>query len=216
MLREKLLETTSILLKYADIEKKKQTALRVRTIHTPLTNKRNDIKNAINSYKILNTLIPETTSRFINSQILMKFRSNVNEKIIPNKQDIDVFLTSIDNWNDNLKKDWTTFLKGATHDVLETLKVLLPLVEENKTIIQIMQNINQLINIWPLDDNCVKKLNEYIEEGQKIVEDLGASPDVQVFIKKVLSGKATVFDLNQGVLDWVKAKRLDAKLKVSF
>ena len=56
-----------------------------------------------------------------------------------------------------------------------------------------MQNINQLINIWPLDDNCVKKLNEYIEEGQKIVEDLGASPDVQVFIKKVLSGKATVF-----------------------
>ena len=109
-------------MKYADIEKKKQTALRVRTIHTPLTNKRNDIKNAINSYKILNTLIPETTSRFINSQILMKFRSNVNEKIIPNKQDIDVFLTSIDNWNDNLKKDWTTFLKGATHDVLENTK----------------------------------------------------------------------------------------------
>ena len=65
----------------------------------------------------------------------------------------------------------------------------------------------------------VKNINTLAEDVRKakhITENFSLKPNIEAFLKKVSSGQASVEDLSLEVQDWLNAKGLKKKLKISF
>lgn len=63
---------------------------------------------------------------------------------------------------------------------------------------------------------AVKSLVADVTEAKQITEEFSLNPEVEDFLKKVSSQRATVFDLTPDVLTWLKDKNLTGKLKIRF
>ena len=62
----------------------------------------------------------------------------------------------------------------------------------------------------------VKSLVSDVAEAKKITDEFSLNPEIEDFLKKVSSQRATVFDLTPNVLTWLKEKNLTSKLKICF
>lgn len=62
----------------------------------------------------------------------------------------------------------------------------------------------------------VKSLVADVAEAKQITEEFSLNPEIEDFLKKVSSQRATVFDLTPNVLTWLKEKNLTGKLKIRF
>ena len=63
---------------------------------------------------------------------------------------------------------------------------------------------------------AVNRLAADVAEAKAITESFELNPDIEGFLRKVSSKKATVADLTPAVTQWLKDKRLKGKLKVTF
>lgn len=63
---------------------------------------------------------------------------------------------------------------------------------------------------------AVKNLVADVAEAKQITEEFSLNPEIEFFLKKVSSQRATVFDLTPNVLTWLKEKNLTGKLKIRF
>lgn len=63
---------------------------------------------------------------------------------------------------------------------------------------------------------AVKSLVSDVAEAKQITEAFSLNPEIEDFLKKVSSQRATVNDLTPDVLVWLKEKNLTGKLKIRF
>lgn len=63
---------------------------------------------------------------------------------------------------------------------------------------------------------AVKSLVADVAEAKQITEEFSLNPEIELFLKKVSSQRATVFDLTPNVLTWLKEKNLTGKLRIRF
>lgn len=63
---------------------------------------------------------------------------------------------------------------------------------------------------------AVRSLVADVAEAKQITEEFSLNPEVEAFLKKVSSQRATVVDLTPNVLTWLKEKNLTGKLKIRF
>lgn len=63
---------------------------------------------------------------------------------------------------------------------------------------------------------AIKSLVADVAEAKKITDEFSLNPEIEDFLKKVSSQRATVFDLTPNVLTWLKEKNLTGKLKIRF
>ena len=62
----------------------------------------------------------------------------------------------------------------------------------------------------------INALSEDVRKAKHITDNFSLKPNIEAFLKKVSSGKASVEDLSPEVQDWLNAKGLKKKLKISF
>ena len=63
---------------------------------------------------------------------------------------------------------------------------------------------------------AVKSLVSDVAEAKQITDEFSLNPEIEDFLKKVSSQRATVFDLTPNILTWLKEKNLTSKLKIRF
>ena len=63
---------------------------------------------------------------------------------------------------------------------------------------------------------AIKSLVADVAEAKKITDEFSLNPEIEDFLKKVSSQRATVFDLTPNILTWLKEKNLTGKLKIRF
>lgn len=63
---------------------------------------------------------------------------------------------------------------------------------------------------------AIRDLVSDVNEAQRMVDGFSLSPEIERFLKKVSSQQATVADLDPGVLNWLRDKKLLGKLRVRF
>lgn len=70
-----------------------------------------------------------------------------------------------------------------------------------------------------LGDPSIKAINSLVSnvtKAQKLIETFSLNPEIEEFLKKVSTQRATIFDLTPSVLTWLKEKGLTGKLKIRF
>ena len=70
-------------------------------------------------------------------------------------------------------------------------------------------------NNFPLETDEFSKILKALNETEQISRSIG-SEEVQKFLKKINKDKATISDLNEEIMNWIKENQLENRLKISF
>ena len=66
------------------------------------------------------------------------------------------------------------------------------------------------------DISTFKAMMEGIESADQLITNLGLNQGIISFLQNVNQGKATLADLTDDVLAWIKEEDLETKIKLSF
>ena len=110
-------------------------------------------------------------------------------------------------------QEWSEFYLKATANILsllDTVKGIIP--DENKAIYA--TNKIKKASSWNVTIDNYNYLKQGIAEADKILEDLDLDEDSEIlaFLKLVSEGKATILNLTDEILAWIKAENLADKM----
>ena len=78
-----------------------------------------------------------------------------------------------------------------------------------------MDNI-KTAEIWTTDVSALTKMKNAMENAAILIQSLNMDQEIVSFLTKMTSGSATIVDLNEKVLGWIKSESLECKIKLSF
>ena len=84
-----------------------------------------------------------------------------------------------------------------------------------KKVDQCLQKIQVAAN-WNLGETNYKTLIAGLDSAELLITGLGLDDEIILFLKKTNSNKATLEDLNEKVLKWIKEENLEKKTRISF
>lgn len=67
-----------------------------------------------------------------------------------------------------------------------------------------------------MDVTVYKKLKKALDSADSLIEKMSLDQDIIEFLTKMTSGRATFYDLNDKVMDWIKKESLEKRVKLSF
>lgn len=114
-------------------------------------------------------------------------------------------------------KEWKEYYLNATANILSLLDIVKGIIPDEKKAIYAMNKIRKASS-WNTSIDNYNYLKQGIEEADKILEDLDLEKDsvILAFLKLVSEGKATILNLTDEILAWIKAENLADKLYINF
>ena len=114
-------------------------------------------------------------------------------------------------------KEWKEYYLNATANILRLLDIVKGIIPDEKKAIYAMNKIRKASS-WNTSIDNYNYLKQGIEEADKILEDLDLEKDsvILAFLKLVSEGKATILNLTDEILAWIKAENLADKLYINF
>ena len=55
-----------------------------------------------------------------------------------------------------------------------------------------------------------------IASAEQLIQKLGLDDEIILFLQNTNAGKATLLDLNDKVLNWIRSEKLENKIRISF
>ena len=142
---------------------------------------------------------------------------NVLEQIVASGLASQDGITNADNTfkilQSNMKKEWSkqyTDLTGATVSTLEAIRGIDP-----ENVGNCLQKIQSAEN-WNLDVKKYQIMHTGLDYADHLILELGLDDEIITFLQNTNSGRATLQDLNDKVLAWIRTERLERKIKISF
>lgn len=89
------------------------------------------------------------------------------------------------------------------------------LTNDSKQAKELADNITKTVAGDP-SIKAVKSLVSDVAQAKQIIDEFSLNPEVEGFLKKVSSQRATVLDLTPNILAWLREKNLTSKLKIRF
>ena len=117
---------------------------------------------------------------------------------------------------EQLKKEWAKCYPLVVGSVTSTLRIIQKIdpTEVSKCLLDI-----QSAAVWQNDDSDLphlKTLSNALYNSNAIIERLGLDQEITTFLTKVSSRTATLDDLSDGILAWIRRENLSDKIMVSF
>lgn len=148
-----------------------------------------------------------------------KFNKYLNdtETALANKS-----IANPDTYHNNLSKVFSEFSsawidKTRTYNksLLDELAILRMVHADKKEIQQICNGINN-IQSWPVTDDMVKIYNNAKGRGEELLSKIKFDDDIKEFLQKVNNKQASLLDLNDKILKWIKEEQLENKFILSI
>ena len=112
-----------------------------------------------------------------------------------------------------IKKDWPKHHTSLTSTTVNTLKIIGGI--ESDQVEACLTDIKNA-SAWQMDVTVYKRLKTALDSADSLIEKLSLDQDIISFLTKMTSGKATFYDLNDKVMDWIKKESLEKRVKLSF
>lgn len=113
----------------------------------------------------------------------------------------------------NMKKEWIKLYSDLTGGTVSTLDAIRGIDPDN--VGACLQKI-QPAESWDLDVKKYKTMKAGLDDADQLIISLGLDDEIISFLQNTNSGKATLFDLNDKVLAWIRDEKLERKIRISF
>jgi len=111
------------------------------------------------------------------------------------------------------KKNWVKQYSELTNAKISTLKVISGIDAEK---ISFCLNDIQKAEDWNTDLVVFQTMIEGLKSADQLIANLGLNQEIILFLQKMNQGKATLPDLSDDVLNWIKKEKIESKIKLSF
>lgn len=135
-------------------------------------------------------------------------RSGFTEKDSVSKVETDLKSIQL-----SIKKEWSKQYAALTNSTISTLKVISGIDSEHVT--KCLDGISKG-EIWTTNIGDFKTMNNSLSDANALIAGLGLDQPIIDFLQKMNSGKATVADLDEKVLTWLKTEAMDKRVRLSF
>ena len=112
-----------------------------------------------------------------------------------------------------IKRDWVKYHSFLTTTTVNTLKIIGGI--DSEQVEACLADIKDA-SAWQNDLGVYKKLKKALDGADSMIEKMSLDQDIIAFLTKMTAGKATLFDLNDEVMDWIKKESLEKRVKLSF
>lgn len=116
-----------------------------------------------------------------------------------------------------LGQEWSIFYNKLTSNMLNLLDILKSILQDEKKAIYAANKIKKAAN-WNSTIDNYNYLKQGMDEANLILKnlDIEEKPEILSFLKLVSEGNATIFNLTDDVLAWIKKENLADKLYINF
>jgi len=114
-------------------------------------------------------------------------------------------------------QEWALFYTEYTKNTLSLLDTIKGILKDEKNAIYAANKIKKA-SAWNSVVENYNYLKQGMDEAEGLLKELGLDDDseILVFLKLVSEGKATISDLTEEILLWIKSERLADKIKLTF
>lgn len=114
-------------------------------------------------------------------------------------------------------QEWTDYYFNATANILSLLDIVKEIVPDESKPTYAANKIKKAAT-WNTTIDNYNYLKQGLEEADRILDEVNLDKDseILVFLKLVSEGKATILDLSEEILAWIKSEGIADKIKVSF
>ena len=112
-----------------------------------------------------------------------------------------------------IKKEWSKKYSDLTGSTISTLEAIKGIDSENVN--ACLQKI-QTASEWDVGIDRFKNMLQGIASAEQLIQKLGLDDEIILFLQNTNAGKATLLDLNDKVLNWIRSEKLENKIRVSF
>jgi len=222
-LAESLNRTRSTVEEYQKILALQQERNKYQQAINQLETNHKTLKPLMESYRTLKVYFSDELPRWDDGKKDLEKMANLIELFNKKKQLPESYaLTQINNscvgFREEVKTTWQNTVNGNTVEVLRALSVLNPLLEseDQKLVTELNAKVEQLKVAWPVKNNHILSLEKVVGDGKEIINKLDAGDEVQEFLKKVASNKASVADITSDIQAWLQSQKLEQRLRVTF
>lgn len=121
--------------------------------------------------------------------------------------------TDFKNIQQSIKKEWLKQYSTLTNATISTLQVISGI--DSERVSKCMEGIAKG-SAWTTSIDNFKTMDHSLSEAKTLINGLGLDPQIIAFLQKMNNGKATVMDLDDNVLRWLKEESLDKRVRLSF
>ena len=113
----------------------------------------------------------------------------------------------------SVKKEWAKQYLNLTSATVSTLKVIAGV--DTEKVSDCLDGIAKG-ETWTTNINEFHTMNKSMADANTLISSLGLDEQIISFLQKMNSGKATIADLDDKVMNWLRTEELDKKVKLSF
>lgn len=144
---------------------------------------------------------------------LLDSLEKVIESGLANQEEVSKAENAYKTLQANMKKEWSkqyANITGATINTLEAIKGI-----DSESVSACIQRISVAEN-WEVGVGRLQTMKRGMENANELIQKLGLDDDIILFLQNTNAGKATLMDINNKVLAWIKEERLENRLRISF
>ena len=146
--------------------------------------------------------------------ILIECKNTIDQRLVSSSK-IAYLHKELREIEADLNTDWYKYFKEETSSINEILKLAQNI--SNADVSKIRFNINSAES-WN-DNHDIKKIEIFtksLSEAKDLINKLELNEDILIFLRKMVMSTATVTDLTDDVLHWLKKENLEKRVKLSF
>ena len=113
----------------------------------------------------------------------------------------------------SIKKEWSKQYSILTNATISTLQVISRIEAEHVS--RCLDGIEKGA-VWTTSIEDFKMMEQSLSDAKTLINRLGLDRQIIAFLQKMNDGKATLVDLDDNVLKWLKEESLDKRVKLSF
>lgn len=117
--------------------------------------------------------------------------------------------------NDTIQKEWNDFAANKDNELIEQMTVLKTVSKKQRQIQEIIASLNG-IKEGLLSTEKYQKYYLGKQEAEKMLSDVHFDSEIEDFLKKISKKEATLLDLNETILNWIKEENLLKKIALSI
>ena len=112
-----------------------------------------------------------------------------------------------------MKKEWVKQYSDYTSAAVGTLEAIQSI--EPERVKSCLGKIKSA-ETWDTNVKMFKKMREGLDDADNLIIGLGLDDEIIAFLTNTNSGNATLQDLNDKVLTWIRNEKLEKKIRISF
>lgn len=146
------------------------------------------------------------------SNELQKYLKITKETLIAKKvNNPEAYSSNLFKLNSDFSNAWKNIANGSDGELLCGLAILRPLRPDINQIINCIERVKN----WPVSDDAVRVYQSAKAKGEELLSEMSFDEEIENFLQKVSDKRASLLDLNEKVLKWIKEEQLEEKFLLS-